>query len=97
MSLKKNTHHPNFIIGLISFVLFITGVVLRANSYLYGDIVLISAVSLGAIHWIWGIIDVTTGFDLNADSKIFWLILVMLIPPIGGMVYYMMKRKNVSI
>lgn len=97
MTLKKNMHHPSFIIGAISFVLFLLGIVLRGNGYVDGDKIILSAIVLGAVHWIWSIIDVITGYDLNPDSKSFWLIIVMLIPPLGGMIYYMMKRKNVSI
>lgn len=96
MGLTKNTRHPNFIIGLLSFLLFLLGIVLKANSYSLGNILLVSAIGLGAIHWIWSIIDVSTGYDLQANSKIFWLILVVLIPPVGGMLFYSMKRKNVS-
>jgi Zn-dependent membrane protease YugP len=97
MALKKNLKHPNFIIGLLSFVLFLLGIVLRGNGYVQGDIVILSAVVLGAVHWIWSIITVITGYDLSPESKTFWLILVMLVPPVGGMLYYMMKRKNISI
>jgi hypothetical protein len=96
MAMKKNTSHPSFIIGAISFLLFLVGVVLRSNSYVLGDRVILAAIVLGAIHWIWSITDVIGGYDLNPDSKSFWLILVMLIPPLGGMIYYMMKRKNVQ-
>jgi hypothetical protein len=96
MALKKNMKHPSFIIGAISFVLFLLGIILRGNGYVEGDKIILSAFILGAVHWIWSIIDVITGFNLNPDSKSFWLILVMLIPPLGGMIYYMMKRKNVS-
>lgn len=96
MALKKNMKHPSFIIGLTSFIVFLLGVILRGNNYVGGDKVILSAMMLGAIHWIWSIIDVITGYDLNPDSKSFWLIMVMLIPPLGGMIYYMMKRKNVS-
>jgi hypothetical protein len=96
MILKKNTRHPAFILGAISFILFIVGIAFRANSFASGDWIILTAIALGAIHWIWTIIEVVKGYDLNPDSKTFWLILVMLIPPMGGMIYYMMKRKNVS-
>ena len=96
MTLKKNMKHPSFIIGAISFVLFLLGIILRGNGYVAGDKVILTAIILGAVHWIWSIVDVVTGYDLNPASKSFWLILVMLIPPLGGMIYYMMRRKNVS-
>jgi hypothetical protein len=96
MKLKKNIRHPNFIIGLLSFFLFLLGVVLRGNDYVKGNMVILSAIILGAVHWIWSIVNVVTGYDLKPGSKVFWLIVVMLIPPVGGMLYYMMERKNVS-
>jgi len=89
--------HPSFLIGVGSFVLFILGIVLRANNYVFGDKIIFSAIVLGAIHWIWSMIDVITGYDLNPDSKSFWLIIVMLVPPMGGMIYYLMKRKNIRL
>lgn len=96
MTLKKNTRHPSFIIGALSFVVFLLGVVLRGNGYVKADMIILSAMMLGAVHWIWSVIDVITSYDLNPGSKNFWLIIVMLIPPFGGMIYYLMKRKNVS-
>ena len=96
MAIKKDIRHPSFIIGCISFFLFLLGVVFRGNSFVLGDKLIIGAIVLGAIHWIWSIIDVISGYDLNPGSRSFWLILVMLIPPLGGMIYYMMKRKNVA-
>jgi hypothetical protein len=96
MALKKNMRNPNFILGGISLILFIFGIVLKGNSYEVGNLILLASIVLGAVHWIWGIIDVSSGEDLKPDSKIFWLILVGLIPPLGGMFYYMMKRKNVT-
>lgn len=97
MALKKNITHPSFLIGASSLVLFILGIVLRANNYVFGDKIIFSAIVMGAIHWIWSMLDVITSYDLNPDSKSFWLILVMLVPPMGGMIYYLMKRQNIRL
>jgi len=96
MALKKNIKHPSFIIGLLSFVLFLLGVIIRGNGYVKGDFVILFSIILGGVHWIWSVRDVIKSYDLKPGSKIFWLIMVLLIPPVGGMVYYMMKRKNIS-
>lgn len=96
MALKKNMRHPNFIIGVTSLLLLIIGIVLRADGFAAGSWVVIAAVALGAIHWIWSVVDVITGYDLNPKSRVFWMIIVLLIPPLGGLYFYMMKRKNVS-
>lgn len=88
--------HPSFLIGAISFLLLLLGVVIKANSYRSGDYIILLSVVLGGIHWVWSIIDVFKTHDLNPDSKTFWLTIVILIPPLGGMFYYMMKRKNIQ-
>lgn len=96
-TLKKTKTHPNFVLGLASFLVLIIGVLLRGNNYTFADYILLAAIAMGAVHWIWAIIDVLTRHHLNSKSRPFWLIIVMLIPPIGGMIYYLMPRKNVSI
>lgn len=96
MALEKNMKHPSFLIGLLSFVLFLLEVVLRGNGFVHGDIVILSAIVLGAIHWIWSLVDVITGYDLKPEIKTFWFILVLLVPLVGGMIYYLMRRKNIA-
>src|SRR4051812_10589888 len=97
VTLKKNMSHPNFIIGLVSIVGFLWGVILRANSMAAGDIVLAASALLGGIHWIWSITDVVRNPELRGrEDRVFWLTLVIVVPPIMGMVYYMMRRKRVS-
>jgi hypothetical protein len=91
----NSIRHPNFIIGMISFILLFFGIGLLANGYAGGDYVLGAAVLLGAIHWIWSIIDVIKDYRTNIrseNSRIIWVILVIIIPPIGGMLYYVMSK-----
>ncbi|HEX2608114.1 MAG TPA: PLDc N-terminal domain-containing protein [Flavisolibacter sp.] len=90
----KNTRHPNFILGLISFVIFLIGIVLRANAYEGGDYVIGAGIVLGAIHWIWAITDVLKDYRVRSasENRIIWVILVIIIPPIGGMLYYAMSK-----
>jgi len=95
--LKSNTKHPNLFLGLASFIVLIIGVILRSDNFVEADYVLLGAIAMGGIHWIWAIISVLTKYNLNPDSRTFWMILVMLIPPLGGIIYYLMPRKNVSI
>jgi hypothetical protein len=90
----KNIRHPNFILGLISFIIFFTGIGMRANGLEGGNYVLGASLLLGGIHWIWSIIDVFTDFRVNSGSenRIIWIILVIILPPIGGMLYYTMSK-----
>jgi membrane-associated phospholipid phosphatase len=87
MNKAKN---PNFNIGLISFALLIAGVILRANRSTASDYVLGASFILGAIHWVWSIIDVLKYYKIKSPSenRILWLILVVAIPPVGGMLFY---------
>jgi len=97
MALKSNTRHPSFIIGALSFVLFLFGIGLRVNSYTAGDYVILSGILCGAIHWVWSVVDVFHNRLLLGESRIFWIVIVLLIPPLGGMLYYLMRRKNVQL
>jgi hypothetical protein len=95
MAFKENMKHPNFIIGAMSFFLLLSGVVLKGNGFRAGVYMIIVSVVLGFIHWVWGITDVAKNQQLNSKSRPFWIVVVLIIPPIGGMFYYLMKTKNV--
>ncbi|MGZ3911261.1 MAG: PLDc N-terminal domain-containing protein, partial [Flavisolibacter sp.] len=89
----KNTRHPNFILGLFSLLLIFVGVGMRANGYQSGDYVLLFSFLLAGIHWIWSIIDVFRDFRVNSSSenRVLWIILVVVLPLVGGTFYYMMS------
>jgi hypothetical protein len=93
----KSTRHPNFILGIISFLVLFIGIGLRANSYQYGDYVIAASAVLGAVHWIWSIIDVSTTTTVTPSQRTFWLIIVIIVPGFGSMIYYFMhyRRKKV--
>lgn len=84
----KQTTHPNFILGLVSLFLIFVGIGLKFYGYRSGDYVLIGATVLGGIHWIWSILDVFKHQTPASQSRIFWIILVVIIPPVGGLLYY---------
>ena len=91
----KKTSHPNFILGIISLVLMFVGLGLRANGYRGGDAVFMGAIALGAVHWIWSIIDVLKDYRTNnarENRNIIWVILVIIVPPVGGLLYYASGR-----
>lgn len=86
--------HPNFILGILSFIVLFVGIALRANSYNHSDYVIGSAIVLGAIHWVWGIIEVSGTKTLKPSQRKFWLIIVIIVPPLGSMIYYIMHTRN---
>src|SRR5687768_2133363 len=97
MPFKENMKHPNFMIGALSFIFLLVGVILKGNGYSPGNYVIIASIIMGFIHWIWSIADVAVNNQMDAKSRTFWFTIVIIIPPLGGMFYYMMKSKNVHI
>ena len=88
----KNTRHPNFIFGIFTILLVMIGIGLKANNYPSGDYVLIASTILGAIHWIWGIIDVVSRTDMKPFQKRFWLITVVAVPALGALLFYVLHQ-----
>ncbi|HEX8316408.1 MAG TPA: PLD nuclease N-terminal domain-containing protein [Flavisolibacter sp.] len=88
--------HPNLWLGLFTFFLLILSVGLRANQHNeVGDILLISSFVLGGVHWIWSVIDVLKDYRTNKASEnknIIWVILVAVVPPVGGIIYYAFNK-----
>ena len=90
----KSTSHPNFILGIITILLVLVGIGFKANGYRYGDYVLIGSTILGGIHWIWGIFDVVGNTDMKPFQKRFWLILVVAVPALGALLFYILHQKS---
>src|SRR5215216_4418984 len=90
----KNAMHPNFFFGIITSILVLVGIGLKANGYREGDYVLIGSTILGGIHWIWGVIDLTGRDDMKPFQKRFWLILVVAVPALGALLFYMLHQKR---
>ncbi len=90
----KNLRHPNFILAVISIIVLLFGIGFMANGYAFGDYVIGFSVLLGAIHWIWAIIDVIGRSDMRPFQKRFWLIVVIACPVLGGMLFYAMHQER---
>lgn len=88
----KNTKHPNFILGIIAIIIIFIGIGLKANGYRAGDYVLVGATVLGAIHYIWSIIDLNSRTDMKPFQKRFWLIALVAVPALGSLVFYIMHQ-----
>ena len=89
----KNMRHPSFILGIISIVILFIGIGIKVYGFGSGDYVIIAAVILGGIHWIWSIVNVATRKDMKPFQKRFWLIAVIAAPALGGLIFYSMHQK----
>ena len=94
--MKKNWKHPNLIIGLVSFLTLLLSVGFRANRMnAVGDTLLIGTFALGFIHWVWAVVDVLKDYFAHKsteDRNIVWVVLVIIVPPVGGILYYAFQR-----
>jgi len=88
----KNARHPNFFFGIFTILAVLIGIGLNANGYAAGDDVLIGSTVLGGIHWIWGIFDVVGRTDMKPFQKRFWLIIVVAVPALGALLFYILHQ-----
>ena len=92
-----NIRHPNFILAVVAVLIGAIAIGLyTAHNNEVAQILMIIAMVMGVIHWIWSIIDVANTTTLQGSQKKFWLIAVICIP-IGGSFYYMMHSKRNTI
>ena len=99
MTQKRNIIHTNFILGILGYVLLLTGVVMTDTDIETRRSMVIAAFSITGVHWIWSMISVWRDKELrNKDAgNYFWLALVIMIPPLAGLMYYMIYGKRVQI
>ena len=94
--MKQTIWHPNLILGLVSFFTLILSVGMRANRMnSVGDVLFGTTLLIGLIHWTWSIIDVLKHYRANQgteDRTIIWVIFVIIVPPLGGLLYYAFRR-----
>jgi hypothetical protein len=86
--------HPNFILGLSAYFLVLLGVVLHADSFDMGPILILAAIGAAAVHWIWSIIDVVKDRSIGRQNRLFWITLVVMIPTLAGLIYYAIDDPN---
>ena len=99
MAQKKNFIHPNFILGLATYFLFFIAAILISDEIFGGKLLAITTLVLAAIHWIWGLKDAWTDRDLKGREvdNFFWFVTILLIPPLAGLMYYMVNNKRIKI
>ncbi len=90
----KNLKHPSFIIGIVSTILLFLGIGFKGSGYRSGDYIIIFSVVLGAVHWIWSIVDVAGRSDMKPFQKRFWLIVVIAAPVAGGLIFYALHQRR---
>jgi hypothetical protein len=70
----------------------IIGFFLMASNNEYGYYFLYAGLALGAIFWIWSIVEVTGASDLKKYQKTFWLIIVVAVPFFGALIFNILHQ-----
>jgi len=90
----KNVRRPSLIFGLIVTAIFFIGFFMFASENQNGEYVLYAGLVLGAIYWIWSIIEVVGADDLKPYQKTFWLIIVVAVPFFGAFLYNIIHQSR---
>jgi len=80
----------NIVLAIVSIILVIAGSILLGK-YDSGYFVLYSGLLLAAIFSITSIIDVARA-SLSPKRRIVWLIMVICVPVVGGLFYYVIQH-----
>lgn len=99
MRRSRKLIHPNFVIGLISYIALFIGVLMHTDGTDAGKTVIIGSLILGLLHWLGSIVTVSRDKLKKQDESLwyFWFLSVLIIPPLGGMIYYMVNDKRISV
>lgn len=88
----NNVRKPSLIFGFIVAAIFFIGFFMFASENQNGEYILYAGLALGAVYWIWSIIEVTGANDLKKYQKTFWLIIVVAVPFFGALVYNILHQ-----
>ena len=90
----KNLSKPVFILGCLSILVSLVGFVMHSLQHESGMTVFYIGLAGGAIFWIWNIADVAGSEELKNFQKMFWLIIVISVPVLGGFIYQIMHQRR---
>lgn len=92
-----NLRKPALIFAIIGLILFFVGLYMLTMDPQTGYVIMYIGLGIGVIYYIWSVIDVLSTNDLKPYQKKFWLIIVLIIPAFGGLIYHMMHQRGKKI
>jgi len=90
----KNLSKPVFIFGCISILVALVGFVMNYAQNPSGMYVFYTGLAAGAIFWIWMIAHIAGNDGLRGYQKMFWLIIVISVPVLGGFLFLIMHQRR---
>ena len=58
-------------------------------AYEFGTLLAVAALAAWAIAWVVGAVDIFRRRDLGAGGKVLWLVVLLVLPIVGLLVYYL--------
>ncbi|HYF30332.1 MAG TPA: hypothetical protein VD993_04380 [Chitinophagaceae bacterium] len=89
-----NLRKPAFIFNVIGVLLFFLGLYMMQNDVNGGPTLLYIGAAMAVIYWIWSVVDVLRADDLKPYQKKFWLIIVLVVPALGGSLFHIMHQRR---
>lgn len=89
----KYLNRPTSILAMIGTALILLGLVSMPYIEL-GTYLLYAGFLIAGIFWLWSIADVLMADDLRMHQKMFWLIVTVPVPVMGGLLFYIMHQKK---
>lgn len=79
-------------VALVGVVVSMVGLALQ-NKYNKGESLTYGGLLFLGVFWIWSIYDVASAHDMRMYQKMFWLIITISVPAMGGLLFYLMHQK----
>lgn len=89
----RNMHKTGLIIGITGTALIFLGLMMMQH-YDIGRWIMYSGFIVVGVVWVWSIWDVIVAEDLRYYQKMFWLIITISVPVMGGLLYSIMNQKR---
>ncbi len=89
-----NLRKPALIFNIIGVLLFMVGLFMQQKANYGGEILMYIGLTMAVIYWFWSVIDVVRAEDLKPDQKKFWLIIVIVVPAMGGALFHIMHQSR---
>ncbi len=58
------------------------------------ELILLFFFFVPAILWVWALIDCVTGTFSNSDSKLIWVVVIIFVPFLGSILYFIIGRSG---
>jgi RsiW-degrading membrane proteinase PrsW (M82 family) len=89
----KNISRPGTILAMAGTALILAGIITMPH-YEFGLYITYAGFLLAGLFWLWTVMDVIGAPNLKSFQKMFWLVVTILIPVMGGLMFYVMQQQH---